>query len=405
MKIIKTETDYDRALNRVEELVTLDPAANTEEAEELDLLTLLINAYEEKVYPIDPPDPVDAIRFRMEQQGLKNSDMIPYFGSKSRVSEVLNRKRGLSLSMIRALNRHLGIPAEVLISEPDSSLPEEIEGMEWTRFPLSEMMKMGWIEFNGSLQAAKEWSEEIIRSFFSSAGVALRQNPVFFRKSLRTDRDMDEYALVTWYARVLIEQKEIVPEIPYNRNVLTGSFFDELRRLSFFNEGPLLAREYLFKLGIKLVAVPRLKGTYLDGAVFFNQDSEPVIAMTLRYDRIDNFWFTLFHELSHLALHFNGSNEYFFDDLKSTKNLSEIEKAADRFAEEHLIPKEKWESFYSTFLSEEDVRDFSNKMRISPAIVAGRIQKERDNYGVFRKMLGQDRVRECFGDQWTVVSG
>ncbi len=158
MKIIKTEIDYDRALDRVEELVTLDPAANTEEAEELELLTLLINTYEDEIYPIDLPDLVDAIRFRMEQQGLKNSDMIPYFGSKSRVSEMLNRKRGLSLSMIRALHRDLGIPAEVLISEPNSSIPEEIDGMELTRFPLLEMIKMGLIEFNGLVQTAKERS-------------------------------------------------------------------------------------------------------------------------------------------------------------------------------------------------------------------------------------------------------
>ncbi len=396
MKIIKSDADYEKALERVEALVKIDPEKNTEEAEELELLTLLINTYEEEMYPIDLPDPVEAIKFRMDQQGLKNADMIPYIGSKSRVSEVLNRKRGLSLAMIRALHQDLGIPAEVLISEPNSSIPEEIEGMEWKRFPLSEMLKMGWIEFNGSVKAAKERSEEIMRSFFSSAGFSLQKNTVFFRKSLRTDRDMDEYALSTWYARVLIVQKEIVPEIEYDGRVLNKAFFDELRRLSFFDEGPLLAREFLLKLGIKLVTVPGLKSTYLDGAVFFNQKSEPIIAMTLRYDRIDNFWFTLFHELSHLALHFKGNNEFFFDDLKSTRNLSDMEKEADRFAEEMLIPRKEWASFYSTFLTEDDVRDFSRRLRISPAIVAGRIQKERDNFSVFRKMLGQDRVRELF---------
>ena len=147
LKIIKNDTDYTQALARVEELVDLDPEQNTPEAEELELLTLLINTYEDQMYPVDLPDPVDAIKFRMEQQGLKYKDMVPFFGSKSRVSEVLNRKRGLTLSMIRALHRELGIPAEVLISDSKKELREEIKGGEWSRFPLGEKKKRGWSDF------------------------------------------------------------------------------------------------------------------------------------------------------------------------------------------------------------------------------------------------------------------
>ena len=126
MKIIKTEADYENALKRIETLIDLDPEKDTPDAEELELLTLLITTYEDSEYPIDTPDPVEAIRFRMEQLGLKNTDMVPYFGSKSKVSEVLNRKRGLSLSMIRALHEGLGIPVEVLISDPDRKIPANI---------------------------------------------------------------------------------------------------------------------------------------------------------------------------------------------------------------------------------------------------------------------------------------
>ena len=115
--IIKTETAYQAALERVDELMDAQPGSA--EFEELELLSLLIENYEDEHYPIDFPDPVEAIKFRMEQQGLTAKDMIPYLGSQSKVSEVLNYKRSLSLAMIRALNKGLDIPLEVLVRRSD----------------------------------------------------------------------------------------------------------------------------------------------------------------------------------------------------------------------------------------------------------------------------------------------
>jgi len=158
----------------------------------------------------------------------------------------------------------------------------------------------------------------------------------------------------------------------------------------------LLAQKILLKIGIKLIIVPHLQGTHIDGAVFKNNNSTPVICLTLRYDRVDYFWFTLFHELAHLKLHLNDEMNYFFDDLKSYKDLSKIEKEADIFAEEKLISKQNWESFYSEYISEDDVHNFAGKCRISPAIAAERIQKERNDYRVFRNLPGQKKVKELF---------
>ena len=114
-KVIRTEQDYESALERIEEL--MDATAGTPESEELDLLTTLVELYEERQFPIDLPDPIDAIRFRMEQSGLRAKDLVPYIGNRSKVSEVLNKKRPLSIRMIRALHRGLGIPADVLLQE------------------------------------------------------------------------------------------------------------------------------------------------------------------------------------------------------------------------------------------------------------------------------------------------
>ncbi len=117
-KIIHTEEEYDAALRHVESL--MDAESGSTQEEELEIWTLLIENYEEAHHPIPPPDPVEAIRFRMEQLGLKPADLAPYIKSKSKISEILNRKRPLSLSMIRALHEGLGIPAEILVREPDA---------------------------------------------------------------------------------------------------------------------------------------------------------------------------------------------------------------------------------------------------------------------------------------------
>jgi HTH-type transcriptional regulator/antitoxin HigA len=112
-KVIKTESEYAAALARIEKL--MDARCDTPQGDELELLSLLVHDYEEKVFPLDQPDPVAAIRFRMEQQGLEPKDLVPLLGSRSRVSEVLSGRRNLSLKMIRNLVSRLGIPAEVLL--------------------------------------------------------------------------------------------------------------------------------------------------------------------------------------------------------------------------------------------------------------------------------------------------
>ena len=116
-RVIKTDEDYETALARVEQIFSARPG--TPKGDELELLLLLIENYEDQAFPMELPDPVAAIRFRMEQQDLVPKDLIPFIGSKSKVSEVLAGKRSLSLSMIRKLTVGLGIPAVVLLQEPN----------------------------------------------------------------------------------------------------------------------------------------------------------------------------------------------------------------------------------------------------------------------------------------------
>jgi HTH-type transcriptional regulator / antitoxin HigA len=113
LKPIRSEADYEAALAEVERL--WGAKSGTPDGDRLDVLATLVDAYEAEHHPMDPPDPIEAIKFRMEQQGLSRRDLETLIGTRTRIAEVLNRKRGLSISMIRRLHEHLGISAEVLI--------------------------------------------------------------------------------------------------------------------------------------------------------------------------------------------------------------------------------------------------------------------------------------------------
>ncbi|EGC4576951.1 transcriptional regulator [Escherichia coli] len=123
-RIIKNSEEHAAAMERLIELASSDLQLGTEDFDEFELLGLLIEHYESREFPMDKPDPIEAIKFRMDQQGLSYADMKQYIGSASKVSEVLNRKRPLSLSMIRRLHDGLGIPADILI--------QDMSAIEWS---------------------------------------------------------------------------------------------------------------------------------------------------------------------------------------------------------------------------------------------------------------------------------
>lgn len=121
IKPIRTDDDYKAALKVVSSLVDADPEPGTPEGDRLDILSILVQAYEAKNFPMDLPDPVEAIKFRMEQKGLQPKDLEPMIGRLNRVYEILNRKRPLTMPMVRRLHAGLGIPAESLIRQPANS--------------------------------------------------------------------------------------------------------------------------------------------------------------------------------------------------------------------------------------------------------------------------------------------
>lgn len=393
-KLIKTDADYQSALTRIETLFDAKPG--TSEGDELDLLATLVDLYEKQTFPIGLPNPVAAIRFRMEQQGLKKKDLIPFLGSASKVSEVLSGQRNLSLTMIRNLVDGLGIPAEVLLQEPGAKLKPEAGVAVFKKFPVSEMVKRGWFPgFSGTLADAKIQLEDLAAAFVGVLGPAAL-TPAFNRQNVRSGKKCDEHALTAWRIRVMsLAQRETLP--PYTKGTLNHAFLAELARLSYLDEGPKLAKEFLNKSGIHLVFERHLPKTYLDGAAMKLPDGSPVIALSLRFDRLDNFWFTLFHELAHVVQHLDKDGiDVFFDDLQE-KGKCQCETEADAFAANALIPDAKWQaSRLSQKSSPFEVYTFAAALRINPAIPAGRIHHEAHDSTLFPTLIGTGKVRRLF---------
>jgi HTH-type transcriptional regulator/antitoxin HigA len=399
IKPIRTEADYKVALARIDALMDAEPG--TPEGQELDVLTDLVELYEAKHVQMGHPSPVAAIEFRMEQAGLSPRDLIPFIGSRAKVSEVLSGKRRLTLPMARALHEHLGIPAEVLLQQPGAILTDPLAGIEWERFPLEAMAKLGWIPKGRNLRLrAKELIGELIRR---AGGPDVTS--ALYRKNdhARANAKMDPYALKAWCWKVLADANEFRRATPYKPGTVSLDFLRQLAGLSWSDEAPRLAKEFLAKHGIPLVVVPHLPKTYLDGAALKLGDGTPVIGLTLRYDRIDNFWFCLLHELAHVGRHMdNDGDASFVDDL----TLRDIEGGrrdpkeaqADEWAEEALVPRAIWETSeacrHPTPMS---VLNLSNALKVHPAIVAGKVRYEHKNYRLLSQFVGTGEVRRQLG--------
>ncbi|BAN51105.1 ImmA/IrrE family metallo-endopeptidase [Metapseudomonas resinovorans] len=393
-KVIRTEEQYRAYLEEVQVLMAQAPALYTEESDRLEVLTVLLEAYENSKYPVEPPDPIDAILFRMQEKGLKQADLVPYFGTSSRVSEVLHRKRPLTVQMIRALSLGLGLSAETLVglSAPDTE--QSKKEIDWSKFPIKEMTRRGWLQ-NISHQA-KTSVEDIVRGFISDAG--LQFGSASFRRTLSGEAKSPttQYSLYAWLARVIQSSREKKAKLgTFRDDHLSSNFLRELAQLSWSDQGPLLAVEYLEKQGIAVVIEPHLKGTQLDGAALKDIDGTPIVALTLRYDRLDNFWFTLLHEVAHLWKHV-GNEDAFLDDL-NTESEDRREAEANRLAREAFIPRGVWrrsDAFIAP--SRESIEKLAKELKIHPSIIAGRLRKESGNYSLFPDLTGQHQVKALF---------
>jgi len=395
IKPIRNDEDYEEALRALDLLIAVDPDPESADGDRLNILTTLIESYENDRYPSTLPSPVDAIKFRMEQASLSPVDLVPFIGSRSKVSEVLSGKRVLSLEMIRALEAGLGIPAEVLIQKPNA----DSQFQTWNDALVKAMDKLGYF---GKASYDGKNKDSLLRAFFGGGADSALQ--LAWRKTdQRISPRTDEHALAAW-ATYVERKAATIPAKDYKDGRVTIEFMREILKLSIYDDGPLRAQKMLEDNGIVLVVTPHLPKTRVDGVTILDDKKKPVVGLSLRFDRIDNFWFTLLHELAHVSLHLN-KDSIFFDELEDGLgiDINDTETEADFMAQEAIIPAAKWEISPAKIIpSPMAAQSLANELGIHVAVVAGYIRYKHQNYFYLKKIVTDTNtgVRHLFNGQF-----
>lgn len=388
-RIIKTEEQYRVFLQEVERLALLDPDPESREGARLELLAKLVEDYEKERVRFKKPDPIDAILFRMQEQGLRQKDLADILGGKNRASEILSRKRPLTLQMIRALYERLSIPPDLLIREPAAPY-QGSDKPTVADVPTELLIRRRWVE---DANAVPDYLKQL---FAPSGGPAFLRHTLTFGASARTNRTH----VWLWLARVRqVADSSRHLQGRFRRDTLNDDLLQYVAKLSWMEKGPRRAKEFLEERGIALVIEPHLPHTHLDGAAMIGRGGTPIVALTLREDRLDNFWFTLLHELVHVWKHLDrGDHKAIADEnIERFDEDDKIEQEANAIASEILLPRSIWrrsEAFGNP--SVKSIIALAAERQISPAVVAGRVRFERRNYALFSKLVGYRQVRAQF---------
>ena len=394
---LTTEEEYDATITLLAK--TLNMEGDDPNRAKLPNLVRLVKAYEDEHYPIGFPDALSAIEFRMDQADLSVKDIAPCFGSYRKTNEVLAGKREITLSMARSLHEEFGISEDVLLGEPGAQFNPDVDPATLKLFPWGKIVKRKWVKPRFDWQ---DRFEEMLGELARFGQATLASAPALLRESekYRTRSGSNQYAIQAWCMRVANLASDVPTTSTYSNGTVTPDFMRSVAQLSSHDDGPLRAQKHLDANGINLVVERHLPQTYLDGAAFRLGNTQPVIGLTLRYDRLDHFWFTLMHELAHVGLHLdNAVDELFVDELNfSTDNPDSLEQEADEYATESLIPSELWESSDARLSQHSsDAYQLADQAGVNPAIVVGRIRYENDNYRKLSSLVGHREVRKQFG--------
>lgn len=276
-------------------------------------------------------------------------------------------------------------------------LDENNWSLDWRLFPLEEMVLRKWVAATKS--ELKNKPKLIFERFISFVGEKEVPQAILFRKTFHknTKKLMNDYALLAWSIRVVSKAFDDPSIKSYDKKFLTKEFLVEVAQLSRYEDGPVKAKELLADKGIALVIERALPGAIFNGAAIPTRKDMPVIGLTLHYDRVDNFWFTLLHELVHVWKHFDDVNELYIDDFRSAEEGDAKEDEANTIASESLIPRSSLMHDAFVFNTGSAVEVLAKELSINPAIIAGRIQFDSKQYNILRQYVDVP-VRYLFED-------
>jgi HTH-type transcriptional regulator/antitoxin HigA len=249
-----------------------------------------------------------------------------------------------------------------------------------------------WFEEEDSDQ--EDRSKRLIR--YVSEHVTRYGTPSLLRTGINVKDHSEDWVLLSWKAQVTRRAEHIIDSEQLSYRPLDVSWLRQLAKLSANAEGPLQAQRLLKEHGIVLIIERNIPGMEVDGAAFL-VESIPVIGLTLRRDALDNFWFTLMHEVAHVILHYKtGLASGFFDDVEHAE-VDEFEQEANKFASDLLVPEELWSRTPARIAkTSAPIENLAKQLSIAPAIIFGRIRFERKNYAIFSDKIGRGTVRKLF---------
>jgi HTH-type transcriptional regulator/antitoxin HigA len=404
MKLLKTPEQHADALERIRQLAVRGEHLTEPQQDELEILIVLCEKYEKETQPVAPPTPLEAIKFRMEQMGYKQKDLAELVGGASRASEIMNDKRGLTTEMIRRLRDEWGIPSDSLLGgkppepEPSAPSPGADGAYDPKNYPMKQMYGRGYFpKYSNDWKSHRKDPAGLLQDLYPR-GSGVRRELALCRQGGGEKSKINPHALEAWQQRVLVRAAEEKKNLPaYDREALDETFLRWLAGLSFLPNGPRQACVALEDKGIAVVIEPHLDQTHLDGAAMLGTDDRPVIGLTLRHDRLDNFWFTLFHELGHVLKHLSPENPVMLDVDIDRKKTGVIETEADRFALDTLIPPGPWSEQVRHLQYAAEIRAAAKRLCVDPAVIAGRLRREANDYRIHRTLVGYNQVRTLFG--------
>jgi len=372
---------------------------NSLQMERKELLDLLDAYLESKAGNLDRlreragGDPGARLVIARIARGMTQRDLARKLGLREQAIQryEAERYRSISLSGFQKVSRALG--AEVRIEESrhaDSDWPVSQETVASHAIKVvKHAREHGWLD------APHQTDEDAVSQLLRYVGdyIIRYESPALFRAGMKvTDRSRD-WLLLSWRAQVTRRAENLIKAIKPSYRPLNVGWLIDLVKLSALDDGPTKVADILHRHGIIFVVEPQIPGMSIDGASFLVDDT-PVIGMTLFRDSIDNFWFTLLHEIAHVILHYRKElSRGFYDDIEE-QDLDTLEEEANKFAGNLLIPEEIWRRSPARISKDPLVIEkFAKQLGIHPAVAFGRIRMERKNYSLFSSQIGQGTVR------------